>query len=70
MSIEVLGTIASVVVLMSFLMKGELKIRVINIIGAVIFVIYGILIDAFSVWFLNGALCIVHLYKLFKLNRK
>ena len=70
MSIEVLGTIASVVVLMSFLMKGELKIRVINIIGAVIFVIYGILIDAFSVWFLNGALCIVHLYKLFKLNIK
>lgn len=70
MSIEVLGTIASIIVLLSFLMKGEVKIRIVNIIGAIIFVIYGILINAFSVWFLNGALCIVHLYKLLKLNRK
>jgi len=70
MNIEILGTIASIIVLLSFLMKGEVKIRIVNIIGAIIFVIYGILINAFSVWFLNGALCIVHLYKLFKLSKK
>lgn len=61
---EILGTIASVIVLMSFLMKGEKKIRLINILGAVMFVVYGISINAFSVWFLNGALILIHLYKL------
>lgn len=66
MNIEILGTIASAIVLLSFLMKGEFNIRLVNIIGAIVFVIYGILINAFSVWFLNGALCFIHVYKLFK----
>lgn len=64
MSYEILGTLASVLVLISFLMRGEKKIRIINIVGALLFVIYGILINAFSVWFLNGALILIHLYYL------
>lgn len=70
MNIEILGTIASVIVLLSFLMKGEIKIRIINIIGALIFVVYGISINAFSVWFLNGTLCLVHIYKLIHLCKR
>ena len=66
MNWEILGTIASVIVLISFLMKGETKIRLVNIIGAICFVIYGIMINAFSIWFLNGCLCIIHLVKLSK----
>lgn len=66
MSYEAIGTLASILVLMSFLFSGEKKIRIVNIFGAMLFVIYGILIDAFSVWFLNGALLIVHTIKLFK----
>lgn len=66
MNIEILGTIASIMVLISFVMNGEKKIRLINITGAILFVIYGLLINAFSVWFLNGALCFIHVYKLFK----
>ena len=69
MNIEILGTIASVIVLISFLMKSEKKIRLVNIIGAIIFVIYGIGINAFSVWFLNGSLCLVHIYRLIKLYK-
>ena len=65
---EILGTIASIIVLMSFLMKGEKKIRIINILGALMFVIYGICIKAFSVWFLNGALILIHLYYLKKMS--
>lgn len=68
MNIEILGTIATIFVLISFLMRGEKKIRIINIIGAMIFVIYGFLINAFSVWLLNGSLCVIHIYKLFKLK--
>lgn len=63
---EILGTIASLIVLLSFLMKGEKRIRIINIFGATLFVIYGLMINAFSIWFLNGALCLIHIYKLRK----
>lgn len=69
MNIELLGTLASVLVLVSFLMKNEKMIRSVNIIGAIVFVIYGICINAFSVWFLNGALCLVHAYRLLRLNK-
>lgn len=66
MNWEILGTLASVIVLISFLMKGETKIRLVNIVGAICFVVYGIMINAFAVWFLNGALCIIHIIKLLK----
>lgn len=68
MNIEILGTLASILVLVSFMMKNEKMIRSVNIIGAVIFVVYGICIKAFSIWFLNGALCIVHIYRLLKIK--
>lgn len=63
---EIIGTIASTIVLISFLCKSERKIRTINIVGCILFVIYGILIGSFSVWFLNGALILIHVYKLIK----
>lgn len=64
MSYESIGILASIIVLISFIAKGENKIRIINIIGALVFVIYGLLINSFSVWFLNGMLVIIHLYKI------
>lgn len=63
---EIIGTIASIIVLLSFLMKGEKRIRLINILGAITFVIYGVLIGAFSVWLLNSILVVIHIYKLIK----
>ena len=63
---EILGILASIFVLISFLFKKERSIRLVNIFGATLFVIYGILINAFSVWFLNGILILVHLYYLNK----
>lgn len=66
MNWEIMGTIASVIVLLSFLMKGEKNIRLINILGALLFVIYGILIKAFSIWFLNSMLVLIHICKIIK----
>lgn len=51
-------------------MTGEKNIRVINIVGALIFVVYGVLIEALSVWLLNGVLFFIHIYKLYKLNKQ
>ena len=67
MNYEIIGTLASIIVLLSFSMNDEKTIRKVNIIGAVLFVIYGFLIGSFSIGFLNGILVLVHTYKLFKL---
>ena len=61
---EAIGIIATLFVLGSFLVDGERKIRKINILGAILFVVYGVLIGALSVWLLNGALLVIHIYKL------
>ncbi len=66
MNYEIIGTVASLLILVSFLFNDEKKIRLTNIVGAAVFVVYGLLINAFSIWFLNGALIIIHIYKLSK----
>ena len=58
---ESIGIIGSVLVLTSFLMKDIKKIRIVNIFGALLFVIYGIWTNTFATWFLNGMLIIIHL---------
>lgn len=63
---EFIGLLASTMVLISFVMSGEKKIRIVNILGAILFVVYGVLIGAFSVWFMNGTLLLVHIHKLKK----
>jgi len=67
---EILGIIATLFVLLSFLFTNEKRIRQINIIGAVLFVVYGIIIGAISVYVLNGALILIHIYKLYKQRSK
>lgn len=68
MWIELLGVMASVIVLLSFLFKSEARIRMINIIGAIMFVMYGTLINSFSVQLLNFVLVIVHIRRLKQLK--
>ena len=63
---EIIGIAATLFVLISFLFTNEKRIRQVNIVGAVIFVIYGILIGAISVYLLNGALILIHMYKLYR----
>lgn len=64
--IEATGVLAGALVLFSFLMRGERNIRFINIIGASIFIMYGILISSISVTLLNAGLVLVHIYYLSK----
>lgn len=67
--IEIFGVLAGVLVLVSFLMKGEKKIRIINIFGASIFIFYGILLDSLSVTLLNIGLVLVHIVKLAQMRK-
>jgi hypothetical protein len=63
---ELIGITASALVLISFLMKGERKIRLVNIVGAIIFIAYGIMLKSVSVTLMNVGLVIVHIYYLTK----
>lgn len=58
---EIIGICATVFVLISFLMKDIKWVRIINIVGAVLFVVYGALIGALSTWLLNALLVIIHI---------
>ena len=63
---EWLGLLASAFILVSFLTTNQTKTRLINMVGCVIFVVYGFLLPAYSTAFMNGALFIVHVVYLTK----
>lgn len=63
---EWLGIIASAIVLVSFLTSNQIKTRIINMIGCIVFVIYGLLLPAYSTAFMNFALLVVHIVFLTK----
>lgn len=68
--IEVIGLSASLIVLLSFLYDDGIWIRLINMVGCILFVVYGVLLGAFSIWFMNGIVFFIHIYKLHKLNKE
>ena len=70
MNVEVWGIIATLFVLASFLCNEERHIRMVNIVGAVIFVVYGLALQAHSIWILNGVLAVIHIIKLRKIRRE
>lgn len=69
-SIELLGYMATFFVAASFLFKSIVHLRIVNSIGAVLFVIYGMIIDAYPVAVLNGFLVCVNLYQLYRLKKE
>ena len=66
--IELLGIIASLFVISAFLFKNVKIIRILDGIGALLYVIYGVLIHSYANILLNIVLIIVQIYHLFKLK--
>ncbi len=64
--IEALGYVASVIVLISFLMKDMKKLRILNSIACVMFVVYGISHNTFPVIAVNVMVIIINVYYLIK----
>lgn len=76
--VEIIGIAATILVLVSMCFKtqtfkGSLCMRIINIVGSIVFVVYGAILPAISTAVLNAALIIVntyHLILLIKSNKK
>ena len=66
---EAIGIVATLLVLTSFICVKIHWIRAVNMIGSAVFVVYGILIGALSIWLLNGIMIFVNGYQLFKLHK-
>jgi len=62
--IEIIGYIGSLLVAISLTMKSLLRLRIINLFGALFFMGYGLLLHAYPVVFLNGLIVCIDVYYL------
>ena len=67
--LELIGYVGSAFVLISFLMSTVIKLRIINSIGSLISVAYGIFIHAYPTVVMNAALFLINCFYLIKMFR-
>jgi len=68
--IEVIGYVASFLVAISLSMSNIVKLRIYNLIGALFFAAYGILVGAYPVFAVNAWIAGIDIYYLFKMHKK
>jgi hypothetical protein len=66
---ELIGYAASILVAISLMMSAIVKLRVVNMIGALTFSIYGILIGSIPVAAMNGFIVLINIYYLVQIYR-
>jgi hypothetical protein len=66
---ELLGYAASILVAISLMMKSVLRLRIINLVGALCFTIYGLVIQAYPVAFMNALIMGINVYYLAQMAR-
>ncbi len=67
---QILGYIGTALLAMSLVVSNELRFRWLNTFGCLIFIIYGILINAFPVVLTNGLLLAINGFYLYKIYQK
>lgn len=65
--VEVIGYVASILVAVSLTMSKILRLRIINLLGALAFTIYGFFLGAIPIFLVNGFIVIIDIYYLYKL---
>lgn len=68
--IEYIGYIASFFVLLSFVMKKMMYLRLINLVGCGLFIWYGLLLDSLPIIITNAAIVVVNSFYLLKMKIK
>ncbi len=59
---ELIGYTASILVAISLLMSNILRLRVINLFGAICFMVYGLLIGAYPIAVVNFVIVLINIY--------
>lgn len=68
--LDLFGYLSSFVILVSLTMNSIIKLRWINLVGAALFTIYGVMLKSVPTAFLNFGIVIIDIYYLFKLYSK
>ncbi len=68
--IELIGYIGTALVIISMLMTSLVRLRILNICGSLISIIYGILVQTYPTVLLNTVLIAVNLAQLIRVSRK
>ena len=68
--LEIFGYIGTLLVLVSMTMSSLAKLRMVNVSGSVISMIYSLLISAYPIVFLNFGISLINVYKLITEKKK
>lgn len=68
-TVELIGYLASALIVLSLVMASLWRLRIINLVGAVVFTVYGVLIGSVPVMVTNGAIVLIDIYYLVKMVR-
>ncbi|MCA9908255.1 MAG: YgjV family protein [Anaerolineae bacterium] len=69
MNAELIGYIASALVIVSLVMTSVLRLRLISFVGAVAWFIYGVMLNAPPIYVTNGLIIVINVYFLFQMLR-
>ena len=69
MKYEWIGIVGSIMIIIAFTNKNEKMIRILDCIGAVLFIAYGYLTKTWSTMFLNAVLVLVHILRFIDMKR-
>ena len=67
--IQAIGYFSTVLILISFLMTSVVKLRLVNLAGSVIFVVFAFLTGSYPTAIMNIGLCLINIYFLIRLWR-
>lgn len=67
--LQAVGYFSTVLILISFLMTSVLKLRLVNLIGSAIFVVFAFLTQSYPTAIMNVGLCIINIYFIIRLLR-
>lgn len=67
--IEPLGTLASFIILVSLIMRSVKRLRIINLIGSIVFIAYAIFIQSIPVLIMNVGIVWINIYYLYQMYK-
>ena len=68
--LELIGWLGNVFVIISFLNNDTLKLRSYNLVGASLWLVYGIVAGSFSIIFLNVVVISIQIFKITQILRE
>ena len=68
-TLDIIGWVASAFVILSFLINDMLRLRIVNLIGASLWLAYGVVDLSSSIIFLNIVIVSIQIFKIYHLSR-